>query len=434
MVADAARVAHTGGGNDHFGVGVGVQGAGFLAAFGDVQPREAEQRPAPEVLDGLLVQVACQIAGEDFRGRSRQGGVHVDLEVRGAGDQPLLLDMADEVQKLLRAAHGKRGDHQISAPGQGFLNDLGQVGGIIGFLLHVVQAVAVGALGDHVVRLPDVLGRADDGGLAVAQVAGKDDLPGLALLGEPHLHAGGAQQVARVHEADLDAVGDGQLLAVLTGDDVPQGLFHVDQGVQRLHRGPAGPPALLILIGRVVLLDLGGVPQHDGQQLGRQTGTVDIAREPLLHQQGETAGVVDVGVGDHHVVDVMGGEIQLPVVPLVPALLEPAIYQYLVPVDLHAVTAARHRLGRAEECKFHLKSTSTLFDLLCSSYDRIVYHLEENVKKNPRNFQRSGLCFSMELCYNADIMTACALSRARSRGRSRFRGPGRAAIGCQAVD
>ena len=115
--------------------------------------------------------------------------------------------------------------------------------------------------------------------------------------------------MARVHKTDLDAVGYVQLPAVFTGDDVAQGFFHVLQGVQRLHGGTARPLPLLIFVGGIVLLNLGGVPQHDGQQLGGEPGAVDIAREALLHQQGQAARVVDVGVGDHHVVDVAGYEI-----------------------------------------------------------------------------------------------------------------------------
>ena len=52
--------------------------------------------------------------------------------------------------------------------------------------------------------------------------------------------------------------------------------------------------------------------------------------KPLLHQQGDAAGVVDVGVGDHHGVDVPGGKVQLLVVLLVPALLQAAVHQNLL--------------------------------------------------------------------------------------------------------
>ena len=345
------------------------------------------------MLHRLLVQVAGEVAGEDLGGRPRQGGVHIHLEIRVGIHQALLLDLPDKVQKLLGAAHGEGGDHQVAALGQGLVNDPGQVVGVVGLFLHVMQAVPVGALGDYIVRLGDGLGGADDGLLAVADVAGEHDFFGKALLGEPHLHTGGAQQVARVHKADFDAVGYVQLPAVLAGDNVAQGLFHVLQGVQRLHGRLAGPFALLVFIGGVVLLDLGGVPQHDGQQLGGEPGAVDIAREALLHQQGQAAGVVDVGVGDHHVVDVAGDEIKLTVVPLVPALLKAAVHQYLVPVDLHAVAAACDRLGRAEECKFHLKAPLLSMDDMYSFPNAIVYHRMENVKRSRVIFpqgERSG--------------------------------------------
>ena len=272
--------------------------------------------------------------------------------------QALLLDLPDEIEQLLGAAHGEGGNHQIAPFGQGFLNDLGQVGGVVGLLLDGVEAVAVGALRDHVVRVGDVLGGADDGGLAVADVAGEDHLAGDILLGKPHLHAGGAQQVARVHKADFDAVGDLQLLPVLAGDNVAQGLFHVHNGVKGFYWRFARPLALLVFPGRVALLDVGGVPQHDGQQLRRQPGAVDVAGKALLDQQGDAAGMVDVGMGDHHVVDVGGGEVQLGVVLLVPALLKTAVHQNLVPVGLYAVAAAGDRLGGAKKGQFHEKEPS----------------------------------------------------------------------------
>ena len=142
-----------------------------------------------------------------------------------------------------------------------------------------------------------------------------------------------------------------------------QGPLHVHKGVQRLHRGLARPAALLVLVGGVALLYVGRVPEHDVQQLGRQPGAVDIAPEALLHQQGDAPGVVDVGVGDYHVVDEGGGEVQLGVVPFVPALLKPAVHQQLAAVGLYTVAASGHRLGRAEKGQFHQKTPR--FSILC---------------------------------------------------------------------
>ena len=93
MVADAPGVAHTGGGNDDLGGGVCVQRPGLVCAFCDAQPRELKQSAALKGLDGLLIQIAVEVAGEDSGGLARQGRVHVDLKVRYAFHKALLLDL-----------------------------------------------------------------------------------------------------------------------------------------------------------------------------------------------------------------------------------------------------------------------------------------------------------------------------------------------------
>ena len=82
MVADTARVAHAGGGDDDFRGPVLVQGSGFLRGVGEGEARESEQIFAPlEDGNGLVVQIALQIAGVDFRGLRGQGTVHTDGEI-----------------------------------------------------------------------------------------------------------------------------------------------------------------------------------------------------------------------------------------------------------------------------------------------------------------------------------------------------------------
>ena len=351
VVADTAGVAHTGGGDDHLRGRVQVEGAGLIAALGDGEAGELEQGPALEGGDGLLVQIAVEIPGEDAGGLAGQGGVHHHGKAGHALDEALLLHLPDEVQQLLGAAHGEGGDDDVAALLKGLVDDLGQSLGIA--LRRLVEPVAVGALGEHVVGVPDVLGVADDGLIPVADVAGKDHLAGVVPLGEPHLHAGRAQQVPGVHEAHLHPVGDLEGGAVLAGDDALDRLLRVVNGVEGFHRLLPGPLALLVLPLGVALLDVGGVPQHDGQKLPRQAGAVDVAGEALLHQQGDAAGVVDVGVGDHHGVDVPGGKVQLLVVPLVPALLQAAVHQNLLSPALHTVAASGDGPCRAEKGQFH---------------------------------------------------------------------------------
>ena len=67
-------------------------------------------------------------------------------------------------------------------------------------------------------------------------------------------------------------------LAVLHGIELLEGGLRVSHSVQRLHCVTAGPLALLVLPLGVALLDMGRVPQHDGQELGGETGGDDLPR------------------------------------------------------------------------------------------------------------------------------------------------------------
>ena len=62
VMADAARIAHTGGGDNDFRRRVAVDGHGFLFRLADVQPRELQRVPAAlhqgkGKNDGILLQI-----------------------------------------------------------------------------------------------------------------------------------------------------------------------------------------------------------------------------------------------------------------------------------------------------------------------------------------------------------------------------------------
>ena len=98
---------------------------------------------------------------------------------------------------------------------------------------------------------------------------------------------------------------------------------------------------------------MGGVRQHDLQQLCGEPGRQDTAAKALPHQHGQTSAVIDVGVGNQHVVHGVGGKGQVAVINFIPPLLQAAVHQDLFPVALHAVAAAGDSLGRAEKGQFH---------------------------------------------------------------------------------
>ena len=352
MVADAARVAHAGGGDDDLGGGVHVQHLGLLAGLRHAQVGEVEHVGAVlHQLQRRLIQIAPQVAGEDGGGLLGQGGVDVHGEVRVALHHPLVLDLPDEVQQLLGAAHGEGGDHHVAALGDGLVDDLRQIVGVAPHLR--VVAVAVGGLHHHVVRAGEVGGVPDDGLVHIADVAGKDDLFGDAALRGGDEDGGGAQQMARVHELHPDALAQVQGLVVLAGGHVLAHPLGVLDGVKGLHPGGAGPLRLAVLPLRVGLLDVGGVLEHDVHEIRRQPGGDDPALEALLHQHGDPAGVVDVGVGHQDEVDVVRGKGKSVVGHLVPPLLQSAVHQDAPAVDLQTVAAAGDALVGAVKAELH---------------------------------------------------------------------------------
>ena len=181
-----------------------------------------------------------------------------------------------------------------------------------------------------------------------------------------------------IGKAELDVVIDLNLLAVFAHHQVAEGALHIGQRVQGLHRGTSGPLALLVFPFGVTFLDVGGIPQHNVQQLGGEAGAVDVAAKSLLDEQGNAAGVVNVGVGDNDILNVAGHEVQLGVVDLIPPLLQAAVNEHLVSVALHTVAAAGDGFGCTEKCELHPEH------LLCNIAKYIVLYMWRIVKKHVR--------------------------------------------------
>ena len=352
MVADTPRVAHTAGGDDDLGGLVDVQQLGLVHRLRQVQTGEVEhmgavlhQRPR------ILVQIPAQVAAEDGGGLLSQRAVHIHGEILDGGHQPPVLDLPDEVQQLLCAAHGKGGDHHVAALGQRLVDDLRQ---LVGVAPHLgVVAVAVGGLHQHVVGAVEKLGVADDGLIHIADVAGEHDGTRLAALAAGQADAGGTQQVSGVDKLRRYIVGDLHLLAVLAGlDELPHthGVLH---GIDRLHLRPAGTLVLAVVVLRVLLLNMGGVLQHDIQQICRHPRGDDGPCKAVFDEHGDAAGVVDMGVGHQHRVDAARMERQGGVVDLIPALLQTAVHQDLLPVDLQTMAAAGDTLVSAVKTQLH---------------------------------------------------------------------------------
>ena len=313
----------------------------------------------------VLVQIAPQIAAENRGSLLGQRAVHVHREVLDGRDQIFVLDLADKVQQLLGAAHGEGGDDHVAALAQRLVDDLRQLAGIAPHLC--VVAVAVGGLGEHIVRAVEELGIADDGLIHIADIAGEHHGARFITLMAGELDAGAAQQMAGVDEPGGDALHHRDLLAVFAGLDElphPQGIGH---GVDRLYLRTSGALVLAVLVLRVLLLDMGGVLEHNVQQIGGQAGGNDLTLKAVFDEHGDAAGVVDMGVGHQHHINAAGVKGQRGVVDLVPALLQAAVHQDMLAVDLQTMAAAGNAPVSAVKTQLHGENS---FSLIVPS----VYH------------------------------------------------------------
>ena len=320
VMADTARVAHAGGRDDDLGRRVHVEHLRFLARLDQVKVGEGEHvRAVLHKLERLLVEIAVQVAAEYSRRRLGKGRVDVHREVRRRLDELLILDLADKVQKLLRAAHSERRDDDVAALAERFVDDLGKLVGIAPDL--GVVAVAVGRLHHDVVGLFEKLRVADNGLVDVADIAGEDDRLVHAVFLQFERDGRRAEQMPRVGEHRAHTLAEVDLFFILAGRHVLEDVQRVLLGVERLNVLAARSLALAVFILRIALLNVGRVEQHDLHQVRRHARCKDAAVKAVFHQQRDTARVVDVRVGDEQNIDIAGSESEITVVELVAALL-----------------------------------------------------------------------------------------------------------------
>ena len=107
---------------------------------------------------------------------------------------------------------------------------------------------------------------------------------------------------------------------------------------------------------RVFFLDVSGVAQHPVAEVDRRRSRVNRAVEAVLHQRGQVAAVVDVGVRKDHRIDRRAGHRQVAILCvrlLAPPLVEPAIERVSPTARFHQMHRAGDRPRRAPECDLH---------------------------------------------------------------------------------
>ena len=354
MVDDAAALTHAGGGDDDEGAVLAIElltldgGADELEAF----EAEGVAFVEEEVVDGVVE--AFRVEAEDLGGGDGEGAVDKDGDAGEAGG---LDEVVDDVEELLGALDGEGGDEDFAAVFEGVGEDAAEV--LAGVGVHFMFAPAVGAFHDDGVDVRGVVRIAQEVVVAAADIAGEEEtffLAGGAVV-EVEDDLGGAEDVAGIDEGDLDAIANEHGAVVVEGDELPEGLFGIDGGVERGVEGLAFAGAFFVGVFDVGGLDPGGVGQHNLAEVAGGGGGVDVSAVALAGEVGEIPAVVDVGVGEDHGGEVgrVEGEMFVAVVGfLAVPLVKPAVEQDALAIDLDEVLGAGGGAGGAVEGDFHV--------------------------------------------------------------------------------
>ena len=289
VVADAARLAHPRRRHDDR-TGHGIEPDRFLHALDEVKPR---------LLEGLLAREILQLRRVLFEHPGRLAGQRAVDEHRHVGDRARVHQLRDVQQQFLRAFQRKCGDHQIAAPRQGSADFRFQHLAPPGNRHRFARAVAISAFAEHVV---------EPGGAFGVGVERLVVWPQIARTQHPHaarfqFDRGRTQDMPRIPQPRPDAGSRFEPLLQLHRAGLPPGGDSVSLGIERVERVFARPVAAAVAPRGVGLLDAARVGQHVFQQVSGRLGAPDPPGEAFRHQPRQQAGMVDVGMGQDHRVD-----------------------------------------------------------------------------------------------------------------------------------
>ena len=339
MVQHPAAGRHAARGHDHQGPVAQVQGLGVLGRV-DVARRRGHRGALLE-RQAMLAEMAAVDLGHVGRHRTVQ-------EDRDIGDGALRLQARYQPQDRLRAADGERWDDDHAAACRRGVDRIGEFG------LRIdgrMTAIPVGGLDHERIGGGGDPRRQHDRIVRAADVAREQDA---ALRGLETDHRR-AQNVAGGGEAAAHLRAEVQIRLEVDGHEGLQGaqrLGHVVQGQRR----PVLRVAVAIRQARLLFLEVAAVRQHDPQQIGARVGAVRLAGEPLAHQDGQIAAVIDVRMGEQHRVDrarVDGQRLPIAQPKLLVALEQPAIDQDAAGARFDEVFRARDGPGGSQERDLH---------------------------------------------------------------------------------
>jgi len=293
VMADATGFAHAAGGDDDAGVSAAVD---FLAVLDIADVVAVVGAEDVSCLPLELARVRIEEFGmkaKDFGGVDGEGAVD---EGGDLGDQPLLLELVQEIDDHLCSADAEGGDDDLAATGDCVVHNFGELSLEVG--AGGMEATAVGAFGDEVVARGEGVGISQDRHVAAADVAGEDEADGWFSVGGEvfQFDRRGAEHVTGVVETGLEAARDPKSLTLGNGVEKRDGFDGILFGVEGADWGLALTGTFFVEVLGIFLLDMGGVGEEEGAEVAGGRGCVDVSGEAVPDEEGESSAVVDVCV------------------------------------------------------------------------------------------------------------------------------------------
>jgi len=164
-----------------------------------------------------------------------------------------------------------------------------------------MAAITVGRLDHQIVRVVAWSGVEHGRTVIAAKITGEDQ----SRTAPIELDGSSAQDVARVTQAKRGAAGHGAGAVKRYRRQVLQRVYGVSLRIKRERWFVLGEAVAIRKFG-VPLLKMACVRQQDAAKVRRRLGALHRAGETLLHQQGQIAGVIKMGMGEDDGLDAAG--------------------------------------------------------------------------------------------------------------------------------
>ena len=344
VMEDPPRIGHTAGRHNDLGTFYAVDHAGLFRCCGKMRIFHGKEPVTLEFNQRPCLRVVFLLVGQgDSRCLGGQGAVDVNRYVR---DLAFLGQLLEIIQQHLSTPYRKGRKDHVPAPFYRFIDDLRQFRFLI---INLVLAVAIGRLrGDEVRPLQDG-GVFNDGLVGLAHVAGKDHGGLFAILLNFQPDHRTAQDMTCNPELRRYPGNDLKRFFKIMNIKIMQRRVGIVHREQRKHPGFPGPQSFPVGIFRIRLLDMGAVRQKDRTQLLGRFRAVNASLEAFLHQPGDQAAVVHMGMGQHHGIDfrrIKGKRSFIKILNGFGTLEHTAVNQHFLIADLQQITGTRHRPGR----------------------------------------------------------------------------------------